>query len=234
MSYCTLFDLLTLGASSPTLAVARNMEAIEGRSVYQEDLEALRNQNYLASQEITSLQQDNADLISAAEELNRRNLLLQSGQSPQPVQVQATATVTTSGDVPSQSAEVSSDVEQLRHALEHERNEKVILERKIELLQTKILEIEASEIRAFEESFMLKSMTRILEMDNSKYQDELQQLLNNSGDGDGGAKVRTLQNEVLRLVDTLQERDKRCEELTCEITRVSPIAMNPQSITVIK
>lgn len=95
------------------------------------------------------------------------------------------------------------------------------LERKVELLQGKIEEIEQSEMKCFEETLLLKSWTRELEMDCQKKQMELD-LYKNAADGESSnIKATILQNEVMRLVNELQGRDRRCEELTAEITQVS-------------
>ena len=72
---------------------------------------------------------------------------------------------------------------------------------------------------------MLKGWVRQLELENLKYQDQLNSLLANASDSDSTSnpKLKTLQDEVIRLINALEERDKRCEQLTLEITRVSEI-----------
>jgi len=115
----------------------------------------------------------------------------------------------------------SPNLLELQGMLEVEQRERTVLERKIELLQGKILEIEESEMKCFEETLLLKSWTRELEIDNQKKQSALD-LYKNAGDGDTrNIKATILQEEVMRLVNELQDRDRRCEGLTNEITRVS-------------
>jgi len=112
-------------------------------------------------------------------------------------------------------------LEAIQDQLRAEVIERAMLERKVELLQTKISEIENAEIKSFEDSFMLKGWVRQLELENLKYQDQLNSLLVNSPDSDAlHPKLKTLQDEVIRLINALEERDKRCEQLTLEITRV--------------
>jgi predicted RNase H-like nuclease (RuvC/YqgF family) len=98
------------------------------------------------------------------------------------------------------------------------------------LLQSKISEIENSEIKTFEESFMLKGWVRQLELENLKYQDMINSLTNGrDADPASNPKLKALQDEVLRLINALEERDKRCEQLTLEITRVNTIFIFPYS-----
>jgi len=90
--------------------------------------------------------------------------------------------------------------------------EKSILGLKIELLKEKIPEIEVSEMKAFEESLMLESWTRQLELDNLKMQSELDRIRCSIQDGEtGNLKPVVLQDEVLRLVDALYDWNRRWE-----------------------
>ncbi|OXA37244.1 protein lava lamp isoform X3 [Folsomia candida] len=120
-----------------------------------------------------------------------------------------------------QHATIDTQITSLQSLLQSEQQEKIVLERKIELLQSKISEIEISEIKCFEESLMLKGWTRQLELDNLKIQREMERIYGSIQDGDtGNIKAKVLQDEIIRLVDTLHDRDKRCEQLTVEITRL--------------
>jgi len=63
-------------------------------------------------------------------------------------------------------------------------------------------------MKAFEESLMLKSWTRVLELDNLKMPSKLDRIHSSIQDGKtGNLKSRVLRDEVLRLVDAPHYRE---------------------------
>jgi len=130
----------------------------------------------------------------------------------------------------SQSIEVEKNGERLQQLEEEVRalNEACKRkDRKVELLQSKIQEIESSEMKAFEETFMLKNWVKQLEMENGRYQEEVYLLTNSnsSNDSSENRKIKKIQDEMLRLIYAIDERDNRCIQLTVEITRVRMSAL---------
>jgi hypothetical protein len=176
---------------------------------------SLRQQNASLSRELGDLQVEIKQHKRWVDELNERNQGLEEElEKLQEVQIEQRLHSPTPQNQQEQEQGQKSNLEE---------GEKAMLERKIELLQSKISEIEVSEIKCFEESLMLKSWTRQLELDNLKIQRELEGIYGSIQDGGGDTgniKVKVLQEEVMRLVDALHDRDKRCEQLTLEITRV--------------
>lgn len=104
--------------------------------------------------------------------------------------------------------------------LEQVEKEKLNLERKVDLLQNKLEEVEASEIKCYEDFSRLKVLRTELEMDNLRMSAELEQLRRSLQDGDNDPKYKSIENQLILMTKTLEDRDKLCRDLMKNVSQV--------------
>lgn len=115
---------------------------------------------------------------------------------------------------------LSKEDEPLVQRLQYSEAEKVMLERKIDLLQVKLAEVEGSEVKCYEDFSRLKILRTELEMDNLRMSAELEQLRRSFQDGDNDPKYKSMENQIVLMSKTLEDRDKLCRDLMKNIGEV--------------
>lgn len=114
----------------------------------------------------------------------------------------------------------SGDGGPVMERLEQAEKEREGLERKIDLLQNKLEEVEDSEVKCYEDFSRLKVLRTELEMDNLRMSSELEQLRRSLQDGDNDPKYKSMENQLILMTKTLEDRDKLCRDLLKNISQV--------------
>lgn len=94
-------------------------------------------------------------------------------------------------------------------------------QRKIDLLHTKLQEVEESEIRCYEDYSKSKIHRTELEMDNLRMSAELEQIRKSIQNGDNDPRNRAMENQLVLMTKTLDDRDNLCKELLKNVQDVS-------------
>ncbi|CAL8130483.1 unnamed protein product [Orchesella dallaii] len=96
----------------------------------------------------------------------------------------------------------------------------IAMERKVDLLQGKLAEVEESEVKCYEDFSRLKILRTELEMDNLRMSGELEQLRRSLQDGDNDPKYKSMENQLILMSKTLEDRDKLCRDLMKNVSQL--------------